>query len=122
MCKRVFSVGFGPGLDSLSPARSRRSASHAAGTLGNWRDDVCRVCVVLIWRRLSVRMILGRVMFCSHVGKGATSDLGKYLFRVANVDTRRLDGEIEMWKRWLPNERYVTKPGGNLDQLKINIP
>ena len=23
---------FGPGLDSMSPARSRRSASHAAGT------------------------------------------------------------------------------------------
>ena len=34
MCERVFSVGFGPGLDSMSPARSRRSASHAAGTHG----------------------------------------------------------------------------------------
>ena len=34
MCVRVFSVGFGPGLDSMSPARSRRSASHAAGTHG----------------------------------------------------------------------------------------
>ena len=22
---------------------------------------------------------------------------------------------------WLPNERYVTKPGGNLNRLKINI-
>ena len=32
MCVRVFSVGFGTGLDSMSPARSRRSASHAAGT------------------------------------------------------------------------------------------
>ena len=32
VCERVFSVGFGPGLDSMSPARSRRSASHAAGT------------------------------------------------------------------------------------------
>ena len=31
---RVFSVGFGPGLDSMSPARSRRSASHAGGTHG----------------------------------------------------------------------------------------
>ena len=31
---RVFSVGFGPGLDSMSLARSRRSASHAAGTHG----------------------------------------------------------------------------------------
>ena len=34
MCVRVFSVGFGPGLDSMSPARSRRSASHAAGSHG----------------------------------------------------------------------------------------
>ena len=32
MCKRVFSVGFGPGLDSMSPERSWRSASHAAGS------------------------------------------------------------------------------------------
>ena len=31
---RVFSVGLGPGLDSMSPARSRRSASHDAGTHG----------------------------------------------------------------------------------------
>ena len=42
VCERVFSVGFGPGLeDSMSPARSGRSASHAAGTHGwlppkNW--------------------------------------------------------------------------------------
>ena len=41
VCVRVFSVGFGPGLDSMSPARSRRSASHVAGTHGwlppkNW--------------------------------------------------------------------------------------
>ena len=34
MCVRVFSVGFGPGLDSMSPARSRRSASHVAGPHG----------------------------------------------------------------------------------------
>ena len=34
VCVRVFSVGFGPGLDSMSPSRSRRSASHAAGTHG----------------------------------------------------------------------------------------
>ena len=33
MCVNVFSVGFGPGLDSMSPARSRRSASRA-GTHG----------------------------------------------------------------------------------------
>ena len=34
MCEMVFSVGFGPGLNSMPPARSRRSASHAAGTHG----------------------------------------------------------------------------------------
>ena len=34
VCVGVFSVGFGPGLDSMSPARSRRFASHAAGTNG----------------------------------------------------------------------------------------
>ena len=34
VCVGVFSVGFCPGLDSMSPARSRRSASHAAGTHG----------------------------------------------------------------------------------------
>ena len=34
VCVRVFSVGFGPGLDSMSPARSSCSASHAAGTHG----------------------------------------------------------------------------------------
>ena len=28
VCERVFSVAFGPGLDSISPARSGRSASH----------------------------------------------------------------------------------------------
>ena len=32
VCKRVFSVGFGPGLNSMSPARSWRSASHDAGS------------------------------------------------------------------------------------------
>ena len=33
MCvKGFFSVGFGPGLDSMSLARSWRSASHAAGS------------------------------------------------------------------------------------------
>ena len=41
VCERVFSVGFCPELDSMSPARSRRSASHAVGTRGwlppkNW--------------------------------------------------------------------------------------
>ena len=38
-----------------------------------------------------------------------------------HLDTRILGGEIEMWKRWLPNERYATKHGGNLNRLKINI-
>ena len=32
MCVKVFSVGFSPGLDSMSPARSWRSASHASGS------------------------------------------------------------------------------------------
>ena len=32
VCVGVLSVGLDPGLDSMSPARSRRSASHAAGT------------------------------------------------------------------------------------------
>ena len=32
VCERVFSVGFGPELDSMSPAMSRRSANHAVGT------------------------------------------------------------------------------------------
>ena len=27
----------------------------------------------------------------------------------------------KMWKKWLPNEMYVTKPGENLNRLKINI-
>ena len=32
VCKRVFSVGFGPGLDSMSPARCWCCASHDAGS------------------------------------------------------------------------------------------
>ena len=41
MCERGFSVGVGPGFDSISPARGGRSGSHAAGTHGwlppkNW--------------------------------------------------------------------------------------
>ena len=35
VCKRGFSVGFGPRLDSMSPARSWHSASHATG-LHDW--------------------------------------------------------------------------------------
>ena len=34
VCERVFNVGLGPGLDSMSPARSMRSTSHASGTHG----------------------------------------------------------------------------------------
>ena len=34
VCEKVFSVSFGPGLDPMSPTRSMRSASHAAGTHG----------------------------------------------------------------------------------------
>ena len=34
LCEGDFSVGFGPGLDSMSPARSRHFASYAAGTHG----------------------------------------------------------------------------------------
>ena len=34
VCERVFSAGLGPGLDSMSPARSRRSASYTARTHG----------------------------------------------------------------------------------------
>ena len=34
VCVGVLSVGLGPGLESMSPARSRRSASHAAETHG----------------------------------------------------------------------------------------
>ena len=51
VCERVFRVGFGPGLDSMSPAMSRRSASHAAWMHGwllpqkLWHLDVCECCV-----------------------------------------------------------------------------
>lgn len=31
-----FSVLFGPGLDSMSPARRRHTASHAAGSSHDW--------------------------------------------------------------------------------------
>ena len=34
VCEKVFSFSCGPGLDSMSPATSRRSASHVAGTHG----------------------------------------------------------------------------------------
>ena len=46
----------------------------------------------------------------------------KQVCRITNgPHTRRLDCGIEIWNRWLPNERYVTKPDGNLNRLKINI-
>ena len=31
VCERVFRVGFGPGLDSMSPARSRRFPKKLGG-------------------------------------------------------------------------------------------
>ena len=34
VCERIFSVSFSPGLDSMSPVRRRRSASHVAGIQG----------------------------------------------------------------------------------------
>ena len=58
MCKMVFSVGFGPGLDSMSPTRSWRSAGHDAGSHDwlhqkNWgpgpperQDKVDTICTV----------------------------------------------------------------------------
>ena len=49
VCVRVFSVGFGPGLDSMSPARSRRSASHAAGTHGWLPQKTGRRASVEAW-------------------------------------------------------------------------
>ena len=36
VCKRVFSVGFGPGLDSMSPARSRRWVAGPLGRQDRW--------------------------------------------------------------------------------------
>ena len=38
-----------------------------------------------------------------------------------HLDTRRLGGAIEIWMRRLPNERFVTMPGGNPNRLKINM-
>ena len=39
----------------------------------------------VFWRRLCVSMIRGREIVCSELGKGATSEAGKYLFRAASV-------------------------------------
>ena len=46
VCEMVFSVGFGPGLDSMSPARSRRSASHAAGCTTDFPKKLDTICTV----------------------------------------------------------------------------
>ena len=43
------------------------------------------VVMAEIWCRLCVNMIRGRVIICSELGKGATSEEGNYLFRVTNV-------------------------------------
>ena len=39
----------------------------------------------VVWRRLCVNMICGRMIICSEVYKGATSEAGTYLFRAAAV-------------------------------------
>ena len=39
----------------------------------------------VIWRRLCVSKRCKRMIYCSELGKGATSEAGKYLFRAANV-------------------------------------
>ena len=41
--------------------------------------------MVVIWRRLCVSMIWGREICLFELGKGATSEAGKYLFRGDNV-------------------------------------
>ena len=48
MCVGVLSVGLGPGLDSMSPARSRRFASHAAGTHGRLPQKTGRPGLIII--------------------------------------------------------------------------
>ena len=39
----------------------------------------------VFWRRLCVSMISGMGFVCSELGKGATGEAGKSLFRAANV-------------------------------------
>ena len=84
MCVRVFSVGFGPGLDSMSPARSRRSASHVAGThgwlpqktgrpglrrggVGGYNLHSVPPTVVHQPRAGCIRLVLGAVVICGVV-------------------------------------------------------
>ena len=43
------------------------------------------VVMEVIWRRLCVSILGGRGIICYVLGKGATSETGKYLFRAANV-------------------------------------
>ena len=43
------------------------------------------VVMDVFWRRLCVSMISGMEFVCSELGKGATSEAGKYLFRAASV-------------------------------------
>ena len=38
VCERVFSVGFGPGLDSMSPARSGRGRTAGFPKKNGWPD------------------------------------------------------------------------------------
>ena len=63
MCEWVFSVGFSPGFDSMSPARGRGSANHAVGTHGppemrdgwiQFAQSQCSMLCVLIVEGMSV--------------------------------------------------------------------
>ena len=81
VCKRVFSVGFGPGLDLMSTARSWRSASHAAGShdwlpkkwgpgLPERQDNVDTICTVPLdcgtqTRAGCIRLVQPMTSFCS---------------------------------------------------------
>ena len=42
----------------------------------------------VIWRQICVSMIRERVIYLFWLGKGSTSEAGKYLFRVVNVGWR----------------------------------
>ena len=64
--------------------------------MGEVEEIMCVVCececyrggiVVMdvIWRRLCVNMIEEGCFICYELGKGATSEAGKYLFRASNV-------------------------------------
>ena len=80
------------------PASLASCASTPAGSVHKSRGDnvgaveemICEcyrggiVVVDVIWRRL-YKYELRKGDFCSELGKGATSEAGKYLFRADNV-------------------------------------